>query len=1059
MLYINTILQDEVLIREESKNYTILKNNKLKEKESVYQSLFLMDKSSVILADGYLSNGKILYASPNFSFTVSYNEKEILNMTIDDLLPNAIQSFHKELIDNAIKYSNMNYIFKNKLNSLLKNKNGGLSNIKLYIKPVPNLNYGLIFFVFMEKVQQSNFTITLDKDLKINGFNEMGGQGSSYTIDGGYNLNREIYGNHIGLIIPDILPLIEYKDDEFNIIKKGLELKGYLYQINNINEIKPKIDSILEKIKSNNKRNQLQYEECNQSITEHFNELISDLDKRKIKPFSIFYKIEMFSFLDGKYKYYRVYIIDDIITGNERERVINKENNENKMTKNNNIEYKSSISKISNTKTKRIRKKIKIEKQLEAKNEDLNEKEEIDNIEQNNEIEDNDESNRFNENKEKQKNNKKIISNFQSNNIESSLNKIKLDIINKKAIFPIKLIKFLSLIFLIVTCFFIIYNEILVDKYFVYISKFFEYNINFNITKINVGVVYIMVSNIKWELHFCYEPNRLYNLTKLYEDTINQNIQYILKFKKLINNFGEEYQDIVNKNHNIELNIYGTDKNEEYKFNLDNILYFIINAAINTLKEHGYLLNKSKVEYYLNPLSFGYNELIDLQNITYLYYISDIDGFTNEEKIKILRTYSNTFTLICNSIILLGLLIIYIIYIIRIHKIEIYFLRKLIYFNSTNFDNYLKTLEETKKKLQNDNVNEEEEKDNADNNEIGSKKNTKKEDDEKIKNNVNAEKNEKKSKKKDPNKIAKLHMQKLNKIKIMGHFFIKKNIILAIEIILIMLISLSYYIASILIEFNKKKLFLDFDKISDEMIGAFKESFDIFINFKRELDFFEDTLDNCKVGEKDLYNMKVPKITELIVPSFGNNIMKMTSDFGFSEEAILNFTLLFSENACKLLAHSQYGYYMCQTYYTDMLFKGIEETLTKIGSLFGTIIEDLNSINNNGTLFREKVNVSKLHSFEIFIEYYYQNAIMVADEIFTYLRSVILNNIISLITIVLIIYIIVILLLSFALIYFIYSIQKIINSFLFFIAILPFKYLLEDNDFYNEVISFGNKYY
>ena len=721
MLYINTILQDEVLVREESKNYTILKNNKLKEKDSIYQSLFLMDTSSVILADGYLSNGKILYASPNFSFTFSYNEKEILNMTIDDLLPNAIQSFHKELIDNVIKYSNMNYIFKNKLNSLLKNKNGGLSNIKLYIKPVPNLNYGLIFFVFMEKIHQSNFTITLDKDLKINGFNELGGQGSSFTIDGGYNLNRGIYGNHIGLIIPDILPLIEYKDDEFHIIKRDLELKGYLYQINDINEIKPKIDNILEKIKSNNKNTQLQYEECIQNISENFNELMSDLNKRKIKPFSIFYKIKLFSFLDGKYKYYRVYIIDDIITGNERERVINKENNESKMTKNNNIEYKSSISKISNTKTKRIRKKIKIEKQFEINNEDLNEKEEIDNIEQNNENEDNDESNRINENEEKPKTKKKIISNTESTTIESSLNKIKLDIINKKSIFQIKLIKFLCLIFLIVTSFFIIYNEILLKKYFVNISKTLEYNLYFNITKINVGIVYIMVTNIKWELHSCIMRSNKnnYNFTKIYDDLITKNIGYILEFKNIINNFGEEYKDIVNKNHNIGLNIYGTDKNEEYKFNLDNILYYIINGGINVVKEHGSLLIKTIQANKLNPLSFGYNELIDLQNITYLYFISDIDGFTNEEKTKKVRTYSNNFTLISNSIILLVLLIIYIIYIINIHKIEIYFLGKLIYFNSTNFDNYLKSLEEIKKKLQNDNINEEEEeKDEVDMNEV-----------------------------------------------------------------------------------------------------------------------------------------------------------------------------------------------------------------------------------------------------------------------------------------------------------------------------------------------------
>ena len=293
----------------------------------------------------------------------------------------------------------------------------------------------------------------------------------------------------------------------------------------------------------------------------------------------------------------------------------------------------------------------------------------------------------------------------------------------------------------------------------------------------------------------------------------------------------------------------------------------------------------------------------------------------------------------------------------------------------------------------------------------------------------------------------------------MGNFFIKKNIILGIEIILIMLISLSYYIVSIFIEQSKKTKFLDFDTINDEMIGVFKQSFDIFIDFKKQMDYFEDTLDKCEGTEKALYKMIVPKMSDIIIPSFGNNIMKIKSNFNFKDEILSNFSLLFIENACKVLTYDENDYDMCETNYNDILLQGMEHAVSKIGTLFGSIIEDLNSINNNGRLFKEKVNNSKFHSFEIFIEFYYQKAIIIADEIFSSLRSELINNIISIIKIVLIIYIIVILLLCLTLIYFIYSIQNIINSFLFFIAILPFKYLLEDNDFHNEIIKFGNKYF
>jgi hypothetical protein len=131
----------------------------------------------------------------------------------------------------------------------------------------------------------------------------------------------------------------------------------------------------------------------------------------------------------------------------------------------------------------------------------------------------------------------------------------------------------------------------------------------------------------------------------------------------------------------------------------------------------------------------------------------------------------------------------------------------------------------------------------------------------------------------------------------------------------------------------------------------------------------------------------------------------------------------------------------------------MEHAFSKIGSLFGTVIEELNSINNNGSLFIEKVNDSKFHSLELYFEFYFQKSLILANKIFTQLRSELLSNIQSLLKIVLILYIILILFLFAALFYFIYSFKNRINSFLFFIAILPFKYMREDNS----VISFVYK--
>ena len=59
----------------------------------------------------------------------------------------------------------------------------------------------------------------------------------------------------------------------------------------------------------------MQYEDTLQNISEEFNELITQLTKEQEKPISIFYNVELHSFLTGKYKYYCVYINDDIIPG------------------------------------------------------------------------------------------------------------------------------------------------------------------------------------------------------------------------------------------------------------------------------------------------------------------------------------------------------------------------------------------------------------------------------------------------------------------------------------------------------------------------------------------------------------------------------------------------------------------------------------------------------------------------------------------------------------------------------------------------------------------------
>jgi hypothetical protein len=292
----------------------------------------------------------------------------------------------------------------------------------------------------------------------------------------------------------------------------------------------------------------------------------------------------------------------------------------------------------------------------------------------------------------------------------------------------------------------------------------------------------------------------------------------------------------------------------------------------------------------------------------------------------------------------------------------------------------------------------------------------------------------------------------------MTFFFIKENISFGLKILFIIIISLTYYILSMLIGINKKKNLLAFDTINEEMIGIFKESFDTYILLKKELVIYEDSLKNCKIDpEKKPYRMKIPLISEIKTSNLGNNLVTITGESGFSKKTMENFTEFFSGNACPVLSHSALGLYMCSILLDGILKKGMEQTLTKMGTTISTVIEELNTLNNGGKEFNEIINSSTFSLYESFIYFYYQRAYLVLYEIFVDLRSEKLSSIIKLLRMILIGYIILFNFLVLIFIYFIYYNAEILNSFLNFIWILPVKYLSEDENFYKEVIKFGNE--
>ena len=416
----------------------------------------------------------------------------------------------------------------------------------------------------------------------------------------------------------------------------------------------------------------MQIEVTLKNINNEFDELIKEYFKDKIKPISIFYEIRMYTFLDGKFKYYMITINNDIITGDEHINILAQEMNypESKIKSNNNIKNDNSISYISNIQKGIINKKASIKKHTSVEKKSGN----INNIEHN------EESNKTFENyeigeeefKRTNKTNSIDLLGFQSNYGDNGFNKLKIEIINKREPFPIKIMKYLCFFFFAFAIIFMIYNEKLTKDALINLSKFLECNIFFNMTKMNVASIYIASTNIKWQLHACNRSNRLVNMTGLYQKLILETIDYLLMGKNEINNFDMEYKFITEKKNDIELNIYGNINKEYYQFNLDNLITFFINSGINLMEKYAFYLeelNKTKPKS-IDPNTFGLEELDDLVELTYLYYFSDIDGFKGEDKKnridKVFKNFQIGF--IFSGLSLLLILAIFTIFILRKKK-------------------------------------------------------------------------------------------------------------------------------------------------------------------------------------------------------------------------------------------------------------------------------------------------------------------------------------------------------------------------------------------------------
>jgi len=1101
ILYLKVILQDDILAKNEEKKFNLLKTNKISEKNNIYHSLFKNNINSILLIDGYTSNGRILYATPNFPFLYQFNGKEIINTTIEELLPNAVLPFHKDLVENSLKYSNINYIYHNTLDTFLKGKNNSLYNIKLYVKPVPNLTYGLIFFVLLTKIQDHPFVIILDKDFKIDGFAEMN-QGNSFTLNSNgnnnYFLSPQVLNHHIGIIIPEIMLQLCYKDNSYFINRNHIDIKGSLYSGSNVKDLDLKISALLDIIKKKGFLNIDEDSEESRKTLNEYNDLKRYIAGKQFKCFSIFFKVETKKFLGGKYRYHKLYIINDPLSLDQNiisDRTINVSESDqmnemkkkkeelvrNKSIKNeeeinnelNNInqslgqklsskninskyyKYYSNKEEDNFDHVKRIKLKIPINKEIKKEN-DIKEKDEENEVKTNN-----DEEEKKNEN----------INNLYKNQINYSrvdsfenrqdidlarFNKLKEEILNTKDSIQITFMKITSFSFVIITVILVIYDYLFVNRLYSNLVQYLDDNLYFTHSKIITSCIYISSLNIKWlKYNYIDEESCLQNCSSFYLKVLEKCLKCLKNEKDILYTFDSDFQEIVKKTRKIDLLVYNS--------NVSDILYLDVNDYLNLIISKGVKLVGS-----FNDFTNSYGRVkINMDNLikhSFGYFQSDVEGLTGNAKLaRIEHRFKNNYTRIIVGIIICVILLgIFIYYIFEFNKLEIFFLDKLINFSSPNFENYLKVLEDLKKKLKNTKM--EEEENNIDDmdieigskNEGDSKNNDSKDkaDRKKAKNTVikGIDKESSPINKKRGHKQNKIQQQRIKKKKVMSLYFYKQNILFAIKTSIILICFISFFIVSYLVYKLNLNNFLEFDNLINEIEDIYYNSFKTFLSFKSELEKFQVDPN---------YNISTLSGKEIQLQNFGNTLNDLTQNNIYSKQNKDELTQLYNGDLCSLLfENDSYDLDNCKEFLSSILLKGMEQAIIQITVIINNVIDEISLISNiddfNNTVYGNTTNFKK---YELFTQYYLLLSYLKNDEIVDKLRNDETKNVSKITTNIIIIYFVGFLVLFILLCYFIFMYKYIYNSLFNFIAILSVKFISDDEKFYEKIIELEKKLY
>ena len=1107
MTYIKEILNDEDYYEKELKNHRYIQNYYFPYKKSFYFKLFDNLNSALFLTD--YNDNKILYITPNFKKIILLSN-ESNDLTVSSLIPSAIEKFHYYLVNDALLYSNIEYIFTTQANIMLRTKNNTLLYTKFFAKEIPNMSYGLIFIVHLEKILTNEFKIILDKDLKINGYSDEASSLKKENYEN-YGLIPSFLGTPIFAVIPEILLYLTNKKDNIitgdNDSNKELYLKnrvinqrGSIYKYNmpspsksiidrinsiinyikkndiNLNDINKKLkenQKLVKKDDTNNSDKSVAFDE-EKSIGENYLDLIKEIEKNARKSFKIEYEIIERRFLNDKYRYYLITINKDIYNYEneiENESITKK----NKITSNENLnKYQSGFKenavepkeiKINNgklfTNKNNEQKAVKIEQDIK------NEKQEIEKKDKNNTI--------------KIEKKEEIIKEIKQKISDKQLNtKYSLTMI------------YLGILTFILLYIFLIFNHFNGKKKLTQISNYLIQNLYYNETRICLSHANIVFFNfILYKRDFI--KNFTYNnkpIIDVYKEIFKNSVNNLFELTKKNKEFFDDYSDIFSTIKDIFINSPYIDNDIKINMTISQIIKLIISESIKfeySIEEYLYTNNNEDLYYSMSG---------NIDNLTHSYLFFNYNGFNNKEiEKKVSKNFNSIpWIIIAVSIIIIIIILLYsyIIYILNYY--ENFFLVKIINLSSKEFEDYLKHFEELKfklKSLENDeeiheetaseggnpklvyqytqkDKNEEEEENNLQNLENNNNENIESMN---IDNNNNSNKNEednktkenskkkKKSTKKDRVKKIKLIEQKNLKIKKMLRLLLIQNFLNGIKIGLAIILPITYYMFHTVYLNQKIDILINFNRNLETIESVFTESYISFLNLKKQIIEFEKYFLKKNVENRN-YTLVIQSNKNYSSPDFGNLIMEVLKDFDSMEPGEIETFIyqLYTQDSCEILYNlNNDNYDKCKDFWFGVLTKGLQQVIIEMGSQYSILLSLFTLVNDNKEYIENILDGDSWRNFDYFMIHYLYDSFEKSMDLFNELRIKYIAKNEGIFVNIFYYYLIIYFLIALIFLYFSYSVIVLFNEFLNFIAIIPVKILIEEKDINDVIINLSRK--